>query len=155
MNNNEPLMKHPCYYAAAVVVMLTALLLFGSCTTTRTVTVERVSHDTVQVLRLQRDSIFKHDSIFVREYAHGDTVFLQTDRWHIQYRDRWHHDSIYVSRRDSIPVPYPVEKKVPAELNVWQQIRIWLGNIVLVALAVAVAYWTYRKRAWWLRLFMK
>ena len=38
--------------------------------------------------------------------------------------------------RDSIPVPYPVEKIVPAELSWWQQARIHLANILLYGLLI-------------------
>lgn len=144
-----------------IVIFLAALLLmalvslFTSCTTPQPVIVERTTHDTVQVTRLQRDSIFRHDSIYIREHTVGDTVYLEVTRWHTQYRDRWHHDSIYLSRRDSIPVPYPVEKQVPAQLSSWQQVQIWLGRLVLVVLAVLAAWWLIRKKAWWLALLRK
>ena len=139
----------------AVLLLMALVSLFTSCAAPKTSIVERVTHDTVQVTRLQRDSIFRHDSIYIRERTDGDTVYLEVTRWHTQYRDRWHHDSIYLSRRDSIPVPYPVEKRVPAQLSSWQQLRIWLGNIVLVALAVLAAWWLIRKKAWWLALLRK
>jgi len=45
-----------------------------------------------------------------------------------------------------------IEKKVPADLSWWQQARIWLGNLILVALLVAAAIWVVKKKAWWLRL---
>lgn len=45
-----------------------------------------------------------------------------------------------------------VDKPVPADLSWWQQARIWLGNLVLVALMVAAAIWVYRK---WLHLKIK
>jgi hypothetical protein len=138
------------FLAIVVAVILCALL--DSCTTPQASIVERVTHDTVQVTRLQRDSIFRHDSIYIREHNVGDTVYLEVTRWHTQYRDRWHHDSIYLSRRDTVPVPYPVEKRVPAQLSSWQQMQLWLGRLVLVALAVLAAWWIVRKRTWWLRL---
>lgn len=61
-------------------------------------------------------------------------------------------DSI-VYREKEVPVPVPVEKIVPAPLTTWQNIRLWMGNVVLVALAIAAGVWVVRKRAWWLRLF--
>ena len=135
-----------------MVIVVAVCALLGACTTPKTTIVERVTHDTVQVTRLQHDSIYRHDSIYIREHQSGDTVFLEVTRWHTAFRDRRHHDSIYISRRDTVPVPYPVEKRVPVQLNTWQQLRIWLGNIVLVALAVLAAVWLLKKRTWWLRL---
>ena len=46
-------------------------------------------------------------------------------------------------------------KEVEKPLNWWQQMQIWLGRLVLVALAVLTGIWLVRKRAWWLRLFHK
>lgn len=130
-----------------IAILLCAL--FGSCTTPKVVTIERTTHDTLTVTRQQRDSIFLRDSIYVREHTQGDTVFLEVNRWHTQYRDRWHHDSIYATRVDSIPVPYPVEKPVPQPLTTWQQLQLWLGRLVLLALALAAAVFILR---WWLRV---
>lgn len=48
-----------------------------------------------------------------------------------------------------------IEKTVPAKLNIWQQARIHLANIILILLAVAAAVWIIRKRSWWTRLFRK
>lgn len=42
-----------------------------------------------------------------------------------------------------------------SSLTVWQQARLWLANVVLVALIIAAAVWALRRRAWWLRLFRK
>ena len=130
---------------AAVLVLLAIMSLFTGCTTQKVVTVERVTHDTVQITRQQRDSIFLRDSIYVHERTSGDTVFLEVSRWHTQYRDRWHHDSILIARTDSIPVPYPVEKRVPAQLSSWQNFQLWTGRLVLIALALCAAVWLLRR----------
>lgn len=59
------------------------------------------------------DTLIIHDSIFVREYVAGDTVF----RDRIQYRDRWRtqiiHDTII--RTDSITqvIEHPPERYIP------------------------------------------
>ena len=45
------------------------------------------------------------------------------------------------SVHDSIPVPYPVVKEVPADLTWWQQMRLHLANILLwLLLLAAVIY---------------
>lgn len=134
---------------AAFVIGIVLVLLFGSCTTTRYVPVEHITHDTIQITRLQRDSIYRHDSIRVVERVQGDTILLEVDRWHTQYRDRFHHDSIYLTRSDTIPKPYPVERLVEKPLTSWQQARLWLANAVLAALALSAAVWLLRRRKPW------
>lgn len=133
-------------YIIGILVGLMAAVLLAGCTTTKYVTVPEVHHDTVRVTQQQRDSIYLHDSIFVQTLTRGDTVFLTTDRWHTLYRDRWSHDTVYQSRTDTIPKPYPVEVKVPAELTWWQRTRLHLANILLGVIAIAGIVWIVRKR---------
>lgn len=121
--------KYKSVMAAAVV----GLSLLASCKThERILTIETVRTDTTYITRHERDSIHVHDSIHVRE--RGDTVLI--DRWHTQWRDRWRYDTIYISKTDSVPTPFPVEVEVPAPLTWWQKTRLHLANIVLWALGL-------------------
>ena len=43
-------------------------------------------------------------------------------------------------------------KEVPKSLSWWQQMQLWLGRLVLVALAVCAGWWIVKKKAWWLKL---
>lgn len=52
-------------------------------------------------------------------------------------------DSI-VYREREVPVPYAVEVEVPAPLTWWQHLRLWLGNIMLIALLLAAGYGAFR-----------
>ena len=117
--------------------VLALLLATASCTTTRYVPVVEHHTDTLRLSRNIRDSIYVHDSTMVREK--GDTVLVE--RWHTRYREKMAHDTIYKSRVDSIPAPYPVEKKVEKELTWWQQTRLHLANIVLWLLGAAAVWW--------------
>lgn len=119
-------------FALAAAAVVFGLLLLTGCTTTKYVPVETVRIDTLKVTKYERDSIYIHDSTIVREK--GDTMLIE--KWHTRWRDRWMHDTVYQSRVDSIPKPYPVEKRVPAELTWWQQTRLHLANILLYALLV-------------------
>ena len=47
-------------------------------------------------------------------------------------------------KTDSIPVPYPVEKKVPAELSWWQKLRLHMGDMMIMLLIAALLYGLYR-----------
>lgn len=119
-------------------LFVSALLLVAvSCSTTRYVPVVEHHTDTLRLSRNIRDSIYVHDSIRVREK--GDTVIVE--RWHTRYREKLAHDTIYKSRVDSIPAPYPVEKKVEKELTWWQQTRLHLANVVLWLLGAAAVWW--------------
>ena len=141
--DDDERMKAGCLQLATYLVMiLIGLLLcalFSSCTTTKYVPVPEYHTDTVRISHNTRDSIYVHDSIMVQQK--GDTLTI--DRWHTQWRNRIVHDTIYQSKRDSIPVPYPVEvvKEVPAKLTWWQQTRLHLANILLwLLLIVGITY---------------
>lgn len=58
-------------------------------------------------------------------------------------------DSLLRQQSKTIEVP------VAQPLSWLQQMQIWLGRLVLVALAVLAAWWLIRKKAWWLALLRK
>lgn len=138
-----------------VIVVFGIIAMLTSCRTTRYVHVPHYHTDTVRIIQQKRDSIFRHDSVFINQYIMGDTVFQQKERWHTIYRDHIVRDTAYISRHDTVGVPTPVEVKVPAQLSWHQQARLWLGNAVIVALALCALVWLIRKRSWWLKLFRK
>ena len=128
----------------AIAVALCALL--GSCTTTKYVPVIEHRTDTVRITQHHRDSIYLSDSIYVSDFVRDDTVYKTVDRWHTRYVERTRTDTLYQSRTDSIPVPYPVEKQVPAPLSWWQQARIYLGDAVLVAVVLLLVFVMVRRK---------
>ena len=127
-------------FIAAILLALGVISLLGSCTTTKYVTMPEVHTDTVMIMKQQRDSIYLKDSIYVSEKQNGDTILLTTIKWSTRYIDRWRTDTIYQSRVDSIPVPYTVEKQVPAQLTPWQKFRIWIGDFVIIAMLLLFIY---------------
>ena len=123
------------------------ILLFVSCKT-RTVVVETVRTDTLLYHRNTRDSIFLHDSIYIHEWAAGETVYVQRDRWRIQYVEKQVHDTTYIATHDTIPQPYPVIKEVPRELTWWQETLQRTGGIALglLLLWIGLQAWRIYKR---------
>lgn len=98
-----------CFWSiVGMVVMIIIALLFCSCTKTEYITVEKVRTDTTYINKVQRDSIYLHDSTFVK--VAGDTVWIE--RWHTKWQNHLEHDTVYKARTDSVPVPYPVIKEV-------------------------------------------
>ena len=67
------------------------------------------------------------------------------------WRDRIVRDTIYQSKRDSIPYPVEVIKEVPAKLTWWQQTRLHLANIVLWLLALLSIIYVGKKHIGGLR----
>lgn len=120
----------------AVGVLLCALLL-TSCKSVEYVPVIEHHTDTLIQTKVQHDSIYINDSTVITEK--GDTVKIE--KWHTKYIEKQVHDTTYISKTDTIPLPYPVEKEVPAELTWWQQTRLHIADIVLwMLLLLAVVY---------------
>ena len=120
------------------------LLLFGCKTHEKIVTVEKVTHDTLWHEKTERDSIYLHDSIFVNQFAKGDTIFQIKDRWHTEYRDKYIHDTISIAKVDSVPVPYPVQIEVERQLTWLQKLLMGLGSIAVIVLIVLFGLKIYR-----------
>lgn len=123
-------------------VVLAVMAMCSSCTTTQYVPVPEYHTDTLIVTQHQRDSIWMHDSIRVTEK--GDTVRIE--KWHTKYVEKQVHDTTYVSKTDSIPQPYPVEKEVPSELTWWQKTQIYAGDVLLVIVLASLLYFFVLRR---------
>ena len=106
------------------------------CKTKEYVTVPVLHTDTLRVEQHHRDSIYLHDSTFVREYVQGDTVRVVTEMWHTKFRDRLKTDTIYRSRTDSVPVPYPVIKEVKKPLTLIEKGLMGTGIAALTAILI-------------------
>ena len=118
-----------CWYAFLGIIAVLLLASLTSCKSVRYVTVEKVRTDTTYITKHQRDSIWLHDSIHVTEK--GDTVRIE--KWHTKYVEKEVHDTLYQSRTDSIPVPYPVKEYVKKPLSWWQKTLQRIGGAVLMA----------------------
>lgn len=144
--SDEERMKAGCLQmvgiVGAIIVALLICALLGSCTTTKYVPMPEYHTDTTYITKQQRDSIWLHDSTYIKEK--GDTVLIE--RWHTKFRDRWHMDTIYQSKRDSIPYPVEVTKEVPAELTWWQRTQMYAGDVLLLLLVGGVAVWVIRRK---------
>lgn len=92
--------------------MATILLALPSCKSVEPTTLHNATQH-YTTLHNAVDTVVIHDSIFVREYMAGDTIY----RDRIQYRDRWRthivHDTIL--RTDSIVqvIEPPPERYIP------------------------------------------
>jgi hypothetical protein len=115
-------------------------ILVGCKTQERIVQVETARTDTTFITRQQRDSIWLHDSVLVREKMSGDTLYLLRDRWRTKFVERTQHDTIYISSHDTIPRPYPVEVEVEKPLSWWQRFRLHLGTAILLVLGGGVVW---------------
>ena len=132
------------YTALAAIIALLIALFFGSCRSVRLIEKEVIKTDTVLTTKIQIDSIYVNDSIYIRELIQGDTVKITTDRWHTRWRDRILYDSIYIAQRDTVRVTDI--KEVPRKLSGWQWFQIWAGRLALIAIMLTAGVIIYKKR---------
>lgn len=146
-------------------VLLCLALSLCSCKPTKEIQVERVEvpvvvtqEHTVESVRIDhvRDTLIQRDSIY--HYVKGDTTIIE----------RWHHTqgNTIVTRVDTLhvydSVPYPVEvikektitktEEVEKPLTLWQKIRLWLGTLFFILLALAAMFGGMMLYGKWRRL---
>ena len=121
------------------IILVTTLC---SCRSEKYVPIETVRTDSIYINQVQRDSIYQHDSIYIREK--GDTVWME--KYKYIYRDKIVRDTMYFNQTDTIREPYPVEK----ELSRWQQIKLELGGwafgIIIAAALIIIGWLLYKSR---------
>ncbi len=134
----DKLTKNFIKFEGVLVIILGLLVLWAlcSCTKTEYITVEKVRTDTTYINKVQRDSIYLHDSTFVK--VAGDTVWIE--RWHTKWQNHLEHDTVYKARTDSVPVPYPVTKYVEKKLSWFQKTLIGVGILSIMALVIFIAF---------------
>ena len=118
------------------------LIGLGACRSVRYIPVERVHHDSVTNILYQRDSIYQHDSVFIRERE--DTVLVE--RWHTRWRDRVSHDTLYMSKADTIRVPVPVERKLTKAERTYITIGKRSVGVVAGLILAAICFIFFRSR---------
>lgn len=114
-------------YLLGIILMFTLLL--SGCKTTEYI---KVPVETVRTeYKVQKDSIYLHDSINVYTETKGDTVYITK----LKYKIKETFKTDTVLKRDSIPVIVEVEKVVEVnKLHSWQKILMWIGGVGLLVL---------------------
>ncbi|WP_304154558.1 hypothetical protein [Hoylesella buccalis] len=117
-----------------ILFLFFALMSLAGCKTVKFVpvpeyhTLYKTRVDTVQ----RWDSVYFRDSVYMA--AKGDTVYLTKTHWRERFRNVYHTKTDTIMQRDSIPVPYPVEK----QLTKWQQWKMDFGGWTMGVAAVLV-----------------
>lgn len=127
-------------------IFLAGLLMIGmlcSCTSVRYVPVESVKTDSIYINKLQVDSIYMQDSVYIKEK--GDTIYEYRYRYLNRYKLLT--DTMYVNRTDTIYNVVEVEKS----LTKWQKVKLDLGGFAfggIVVLIIGIIFALIRKRKW-------
>lgn len=122
--------------------ILLSLVLACSCSPK---IVEKIKTEYVYQNVYHRDTLITKDSVYIREWFKGDTVYIEKYRDKYVYRDRWR-DSVSVQEvHDTTTVEREVEKPLSWAQRTKISLFPWLLGAVLL-----LGVWTTKK--WWLPL---
>lgn len=124
---------------AGSAVLLGVSLLLASCSPK---IVERVKVVTEYRNVYQIDTTIQHDSVFIREWVKGDTVFVREYRDKYIYRYNTVRDTLV--KVDSVAVETIREVKVEQPLSLAKRAKLRLFWWV-VAVAAGLGVWTFRR----------
>lgn len=123
-----------------LLTIVCAVMILSSCGALRKQIETVYVRDTTYISKLQVDSVFKRDSIFVKEK--NDTIYVYKEK--VRDRYRLLRDTVYQHSVDSVYVDKVREVKVEKQLNAWQKFRLH-GFWVLAAMVGGYVVWKYRK----------
>lgn len=106
--------------------------------------------DTTYISKVQVDSVFRRDSVFVKEK--NDTIYIYKEK--VRDRYRLLRDTIYRHKVDSVYmyIDRVREVKVEKQLTAWQRFRL-RGFWILAAIIGGYLVWMNRRRL--LSLFLR
>lgn len=126
----------------AFLYSLIVFIIFMTCACrTEFIPIETVRTDSIFLAKLQKDSIYIKDSVFVRQ--ENDTVWKE--KYKQIYKYVLQRDTVFISRIDSVQVPVPVEKKI----GFWEQKKQEAG-LIIIGMVITLAILLLRK--WMIRI---
>ena len=84
------------------------------------------------------DTIYLHDSVFVREVMRGDTVYLTRTEWRDRWRTRVVHDTVRHTEYVDRVVEKPPERYVPKFYK-------WCTGLLIAILVLAIGRLAIRR----------
>lgn len=133
-----------CFWSMVMIIILLVLMMLTGCKSIEYMPVIEHHTDTLIQTKVVHDSIHVKDSTHVSEKQNGDTVLIEREKWHTKFVYRDVHDTLYVSKTDSVPKPYPVIKEVPRPLTKTQIVLMIVGSFCTF---LVVAYMGRRIRS--------
>lgn len=123
-------------YIVIFVVAILLCALMSGCKSVEYVFVPEHHTDTLIQTKLIHDSIYINDSTVITEK--GDTVTIE--KWHTKYVEKQVHDTLYISKTDSVPKPYPVKEYIEKPRSTFEKILIGVGLLTILSLIVFIVW---------------
>lgn len=134
-----------CLYSVLtfIIILLMAVLMFllSSCGATKDMPAERVVERVEYIDRIKIDSIYEkqYDSIYIKE--RNDTIVIHKDSERETFKYVFIHDTLNVTRVDSIPYIIYKEKEISTLKKLKIFGYIFLFVIILILIAYVVRKW--------------
>ena len=122
------------------------MLVMASCSLGRKTIKQEERRDSTSVrtefvwqVKQIHDSIYLRDSVFVEKK--GDTVYL--NKWRTQYRERLVHDTLIVTKADTLRIKEVASKEVvksPSFFQMWRAYIIGAMAILFIIVCAFVAH---------------
>lgn len=122
-----------------LLTIVCAVMMLSSCGALRKQIETVYVRDTTYISKVQVDSVFKRDSVFIKEK--NDTVYVYKEK--VRDRYRLLRDTVYQHSVDSVYVDKVREVKVEKQLNAWQKFRL-RGFWILAAMVGVYVVWNLR-----------
>ena len=131
-------------------LVLAILVVLTGCKSIEYVPVEKVvtQVDSIYINKVQVDSIFERDSIFVNQYIKGDTVYCDKVSYVFRYRDKLRTDTIHHWNVDSVLMNHTRIVEVEKPPTIWQSFIHYLGILgfaVIVVFLIKGIIWIIKK----------
>lgn len=127
---------------AAVIALMVCLficLLCAGCSP-RVVETVVVRTDTLIQTKVKNDSVVMRDSVYVHEWMKGDTVWVEKVKWKTKWENHLTHDTLYISKRDTVRVKDVVVKEVAKPMG-WCAKTFMILGIVASLILIVIIVW--------------
>lgn len=119
------------------------MLVMASCSLGRKTIKQEERRDSASVrtefvwqVKQIHDSIYLRDSVFVEKK--GDTIYL--NKWRTQYRERLIHDTLIVTKADTLRIKEVANKEVVKSPSIFQMWRAYIIGAVAMLLIAGCAF---------------
>lgn len=129
------LIAHVTRLAITIALCLLTDWILSSCKQVEYIPVVSTEHDSIYISKVQRDSIWVHDSISLE--APTSEAPATVVKWHTEYRYKIVTDTVRVIETDTI-IRYEskASNEQPASINWWKAFA-WIFTIIIIGYMIA------------------
>lgn len=121
-------------------MLMFIIFMMASCRT-EYIPIESVRYDSIYFAKMQKDSIYIQDSIYIKEK--GDKVFVDKFKYIYKYINI--QDTCFIEKTDSILIPYPIERKLTWWERKTKNLGDWIVELIIIFILYRLLGWLIKK----------